>query len=233
MRFVIGGVLLLATLPMPVRADPLVIIGGTFTTGNLFPPATFTFITADGAVFDVDWRAGGFIAAAVCNPCPTGATINPGARYILSGEPGFFGQSELSATGSATGVAFAGEPNPLMRWVTFTGDLGFTGPAVELPAIAPSEFDSITVEMPFSFAGVLNGYDIFRRDTLLLFSSELTGSGTARLRFSGSPFGGFTYRETEYQFVDPVPEPGTLTLVGSVGLLIAGARRRWARPRVH
>jgi hypothetical protein len=87
--------------------------------------------------------------------------------------------------------------------------------------------------MPFSFVGVLNGYDIFRRDTFLLFSSELTGSGTALLRFSGSPSGGLTYRQTEYQFVDPVPEPGTMTLVGSAALLIAGARRRWTRPRVR
>ena len=235
MRFVIGGVLLLATLPTPVRADPLVITGGTFTTGTLDPRgASFTFIAADGAVFDVVWRTSGFISAAVCNACPPGATINPEARYVVSGVP-FFGQSELEATGSATGVAFAGEPTPLMLWVTFTGDLGFTGPGVQLPAIALSEFDSIIVETPFSFAGVLNGYDIFRRDTLLLFSSELTGSGTARLRFSGSahPLGGLTYRGTEYEFVDPVPEPGTMTLVGSVGLLVAGARRRWARLRVR
>ena len=231
MRFVIAGVLLVATVPAPAVADPIVITGGTFITESSLPrEAAFTLTAADGSRFDVDWRSGGFIAAAVCNSCPPGATVNPGARYVVSGVP-FFGQSELPATGSATGVDFAGEPNPLMRWVTFTGDLSFTGPGVQLPAIAPSEFDSIIVEMPFSFSGVLNGYDIFRRDTLLLFSSELIGSGTARLRFSGSPFGAFTYRQTEYEFVDPVPEPGTMTLVGSVGLLAALARRRRAHRR--
>jgi hypothetical protein len=229
MRFVISAVLLFAAVPVSVEADPIVITGGTFVTTTTPPrEATFTLTGADGSVFDVDWDSGGFVSAAVCNSCPPGATVNPGARYLITGEP-FFGQSELPATGSATGVAFAGEPNPLMRWVTFTGDLSFTGSGVQLPAIAPSEFESIIVEMPFSFAGVLNGYDIFRRDTLLLFSSELTGSGTARLRFSGSPFGGFTYRQTEYEFVDPVPEPGTMTLVGSVGLLAALARRRRLR----
>ena len=228
MRFVIAGVLLLATVPTPVRADPIVITGGTFITETLSREATFTLRGGDGSVFDVDWRSGGFISAAVCNSCPPGATVDPTARYVVSGVP-FFGQSQLAATGYATGVAFAGEPNPLMRWVSFTGDLRFTGAGVQLPAIALSESDSIIIEMPFSFAGVLNGYDIFRRDTFLLFSSELTGNGTARLLFSGSSFGGLIYRQTEYEFVDPVPEPGTMTLVGSVGLLAALARRRRAR----
>ena len=228
MRFVTAGVLLLATVPVPVDADPIVITGGTFLTETPTQEATFTLRGGDGSVFVVDWRTSGFISAAVCNSCPPGATVNPGARYLVSGVP-FFGQSELPATGSATGVPFAGEPNPFMRGVTFTGDLRFTGVGVQLPAIAPSDFESIIVEMPFSFDGVLNGYDIFRRDTLLLFSSELTGGGTARLLFSGSPFGRWTYRQTEYEFVDPVPEPGTMTLVGSVGLLAALARRRRGR----
>ena len=125
-------------------------------------------------------------AAACPDSCAPGTLITPNARFFLNEVP-FLGVPDLIPIGTATinGVTY---PPPGVPFLTFNGDVSFSGGAGALPATPPSEFQVFVLNLPFSFAGVLNGYDIFRRDPLLLFSSELQGSGTAHLSFTGTAF---------------------------------------------
>ena len=148
------------------------------------------------------------------------------ARFFLNEVP-FLGIPIRfqSARHTINGVTFR---PPGVPFLTFNGDVSFSGGAGALPATPPSEFQVFVLNLPFSFAGVLNGYDIFRRDPLLLFSSELQGSGTAHLSFTGTAFNQFSYLRTEYEF-EPVPEPATLTMALIGAAAAALSRRRLGR----
>jgi PEP-CTERM motif len=221
-RLLFPGILLVCLAPSSASADPIVIIGGSVTTDTLPPRgATFSLLGADGSID----------AAASCGfpirSCAPGTLITPNARFFLNEVP-FLGIPDLIPIGTATinGVTY---PPPGVPFLTFNGDVRFTGGAGVLPATPPSEFQMFVLNLPFSFSGVLNGYDIFRRDPLLLFSSELEGSGTAHLRFTGTAFNQFSYLRTEYEF-EPVPEPATLTMM-LIGTGAALFRRRLRRRR--
>jgi hypothetical protein len=107
--------------------------------------------------------------------------------------------------------------------------------------IAGHELGSTLVEVPFTFTGVMNGFlehPLIRpSDALPIFTVDLGGSGMASASFFGfvddngrraySVFPHFiTY---EFTTSEPVPEPGTLLLVGSalsaLILVRAGSRR--------
>ena len=98
--------------------------------------------------------------------CAPETLFNPNGRFVLNEVP-LPGDAGPFPAGSATinGVSY---PPPGVPFVTFNGDLNFTGGAVALPATPPSEFQSFILDPPFTFTGVLNGYDIFRRDPALL-----------------------------------------------------------------
>src|SRR4029450_1254794 len=90
-----------------------------------------------------------------------------------------------------------------------------------------TELGSTLVEVPFAFTAVMNGYlesPVTRpSDAPPIFTLQLTGSGRASASFIGltdetSPTGrSFSLGSfMRYDFVQPqpVPEPGTLFLVG-------------------
>ena len=214
-RLLFPGILFFCLAPS-ASAEPIVIIGGTVTTDTLPPRgAAFSLRGADGSQFDLGWPIPGLIdAAASCGfpnrSCAPGTLIISNARFFLDEVP-FLGIPDLIPIGTATinGVSY---PPPGVPFLTFNGDVSFSGGAGALPAAPPSEFQMFVLNLPFSFSGVLNGYDIFRRDPLLLFSSDLQGSGTAHLSFTGTAFNRFSYLRTEYEF-EPVPEPATLTMM--------------------
>ena len=229
-RLLFPGILLFCLAPSSASADPIVIIGGSVITDTLPPRgATFSLRGADGSQFDLGWPLFGPIAAAAScglpSSCPPGTLITPNARFFLNEVP-FLGVPVPIPIGTATinGVTY---PPPGVPFLTFNGDVSFSGGAGALPATPPSEFQMFVLNLPFSFTGVLNGYDIFRRDPALLFSSELEGSGTAHLSFTGTAFNRFSYLRTEYEF-EPVPEPATLTLV-LIGTGAALSRQRLRR----
>ena len=228
-RLLLPGIVVL-NLASGASAEPIVIAGGSFTTDTLPPRGgTFTLTGADGSTFQGSWPVSGFISAALCAPCLPGTMITPSAHFFTNDVP-FPGAAGPFPAGSATvsGVAYPPPGQPTFPFVTFNGDLNFLGSSVALPTGPPSEFQVFTLNLPFSFTGVLNGYDIFRFNPLLLFSAELQGTGTAHLSFAGTPFNQFNYLGTEYAF-EPVPEPATLTMALIGAAAAALSRRRLGR----
>jgi hypothetical protein len=99
--------------------------------------------------------------------------------------------------------------------------------------IAGHELGSTLVEVPFTFTGVMNGFlehPLIRpSDALPIFTVDLNGGGRASARFFGlvDDNGVRAYSvfpdSIRYEFTtsEPVPEPGTLLLVGgALGVLI-------------
>jgi hypothetical protein len=127
-----------------------------------------------------------------------------------------------------------GEPEPSGsvngEFVGFDGNLTFAGPTAALPLVAPSVSDLFNLDLPFTFGGLLNGYNIFARDPILVFSGDLNGAGIAHLQFTGSASGNFMYLKTTYEF-QPTPEPATATTVLLAGGLTALYLRRHSLSR--
>jgi hypothetical protein len=116
--------------------------------------------------------------------------------------------------------------------ISFAGDFTFAGPSFELgPVPVPADpLDypvPLTFAGPFTFTASLIGFRQFNegaplRDPEVLFSRDLFGFGTATARYLGSPNQQYTLFDVRYDLA-PVPEPGTLLLVG--GSLFAGLLR--------
>lgn len=233
MRCALSPVVLLLTLfPAAVSGEPIVIASGSFTTSLPAPPlgGTLNVRGTDGSAFEVNWRESGGVAAATCTSCAPGTLVSPVARFLIEGEP-FFGAAEIPATGAATvrGVPYPPPDNPQFLFVSFTGELNFSGPSSPLPGAGPDQL--VVVDAPFEFTGVLNGFDIFRFSPLLVFSEEIQGRGIAHMRFRDIGLAGrLQYVNTEYEFGEPIPEPSTLGLVAIGGALAALRKRVRRRP---
>src|SRR5215203_2955879 len=204
--------------PTAVQADPIVISPGTITGHVLLSTA---HLDIQGSGFSFTGSLDGFLAnTAACTPCASpvadlGATL------------------DQFSTGSGTGM-IEGVTYPLV-YVGFSSGL-FTTPTATL-----TDLGSSLVEVPFTFTGVMNGFLedplIRSSDALPIFTVNLAGSGRASARFFGllDDNGARVYSvfpdSIRYEFTrsEPVPEPGTLLLVGStlagLSLARAGARR--------
>jgi hypothetical protein len=109
--------------------------------------------------------------------------------------------------------------------VDFRGSWSLTSPGAPLPD-SPGSFALLTA--PFSFQGTLIG----SHEGLDLFEASLAGSGQVRVSIARTGPGGWQIDDAaaiQYLFsgAEPVPEPGTLVLIGS-GLagLVASAFKR-------
>jgi hypothetical protein len=109
------------------------------------------------------------------------------------------------------------------RAYDIAGDFQFTGGPAVLESVP---FDELVGQAPFTFDGFLRAFDI---DTgALLFSHSLHGRGIGEVTFSPANPAFFQYRYS----LDPVPEPGTLMLLGgALSVLAARHRRRFTRHR--
>jgi hypothetical protein len=108
------------------------------------------------------------------------------------------------------------------------GQLTFTGPNIVLPSVFPQpEGPGPVLRGEFTFAGNVTLFTTESRTGPPVFSSELTGRGTARVFAGRIPSDLFLVHDLGYTFT-PVPEPSTLAMLvsGVIGVAAALRRRR-------
>jgi hypothetical protein len=213
--------------PTVAHADPVVISSGVAIGNAAGPGVSHLFMNVQGPEFFL-FTSGGPIGGFLpnideCSPCAS-AVVNLGATLNSSGF------DDGSGTGLIEGVTY---PQVFVR---------FSSGTITTPSATLTELGESLVELPFSFSAMMNGYlesPVTRpSDAPPIFTVELTGSGKASASFIGladevSPTGrSFSLGSfMQYDFVQPqpVPEPGTLFLVG--GAIAALAARRSLRSR--
>jgi hypothetical protein len=115
--------------------------------------------------------------------------------------------------------------------VFYSGTMSFRGGSVIAPDLAtpgPNEPSPILdLRRRFHFTARLTAHDSDSRTGEALFTRALAGRGIGTISFIHDAGDGLTADRIRYEFqqTDPVPEPGTLLLLGS-GAAMAIARRR-------
>jgi hypothetical protein len=213
---VVSACVLLTCLlePPPLRAEPVTVTGGDVQVSVLIHSARIHFRAEN---FFVSTGTADFRSALAEYYFPLGSTVTLGGVWrptdLRGGEAVVNGVSypEVRFGYGSSGGTFVTAP------VTLTGE------------------GLIIVSVPFSFTGFVTGLPPWAccEDAAPLFTTTLTGSGVARAAFLGfsdigiaSPVNlpGTDYH-VQYVFADPIPEPGTLLLVGGAALALAARRR--------
>jgi hypothetical protein len=207
---VICAALLVTAAPGRAAADPIQLtdgrldIAGLGGTLLLASEPGFTFVGGVGVV-------GGFFGPWVsCLPCAPGSPVNFNATW---------GGNDLHGTATFNGVTYEGlgslAPNSPSGLVEFTS----TG-----TVMAPVDGVIATLQAPFDFQGR------FFFPGASPESPTFIGAGTATVTlFRPSNDIPWSFQSAGYQFSDanaPVPEPGTLLLVGTVLAGLAARRRK-------
>jgi hypothetical protein len=204
LRLLAACVIALQISSSAALAEPLQVASGKlwFDTGG---PPTFRLLTSSGQLFEAEGFRQHWSATACFFDC------SPGTAIPMS----------LVATESASD----GSPFFQANGVDLFPDIDFvfSAPSVTLGSGTPNEpFEDFV--RPFTFAGQLTGYASPDRSGSPAFDVTLTGRGTARLSMALEN-GRYHFSSLDYDFeAAPVPEPGTLLLVGAGAVLIWGRR---------
>jgi hypothetical protein len=179
---------------------------------------------SSGATFSFGNSAQGFSVSNVgssgvdgslnrCSPCAAGQLTSISANF--SGEGGL-----------NRGAAMVGGIN--YAQVYYTGVVSLTA----APIVIPSDTSPfVTINVPFTLNGFINGYETSARLSPPIFSMMLEGQGIATLvlssYFTQSHGWLYDFHSITYNFspTTPTPEPATLLLFGT-GLAAAAARYR-------
>jgi hypothetical protein len=218
--------LVVVGLPPPVRADPITLTGGTVQVNVNINGARLTFL-GDG--FLVRTGTEDFLGPIKQWPFPEGTSVSLGGVWHPTDMQG--GEATIN------GVHYS--------QLVFGG--GTSGGTFVTPSVVLRGEGAHTVTVPFTFSGFLTAWASFNPepDEMPVFTTTLIGTGTARAAFLGfPPAGGFPATQTpielpgadfqlEYVFSpSPIPEPGTLMLLGTGALGMAAARYR-SRSKPH
>jgi hypothetical protein len=211
--------LLLAFILFPAEAyaDNIVINNGYLSAAGFSGGPTFSFgNSAQGfGVSNVGFSGdGGSLSR--CSPCASGQLTSINANFAGEGGLGF-------------GAAMVGGIN--YSRVYYTGVVSLTGS----PTIVPSDTSPfVTINVPFTLNGFINGYETSARLSPPIFSMMLEGQGIATLvlrsYFTQGSGWLYDFDSITYNFsqATPTPEPATLVLFGT-GLVTAAARYRRRR----
>jgi hypothetical protein len=208
----------LTSAPLSAHADPVRI-----TDGALVGDDAVARLAATGerglTITGVGDKFGGIYSPAsqcVSGPCFAGDLISIQAQFSGSDFPG-----NVSLDGETFRVGGGGSPDQGEALVDFQGNL-------LLPAFAGQTLVSLTT--PFSFSGLIV-FPAGDSPNPTFPIATLAGAGTATLQFEWVPPenipGQWRFLSAAYEFAPaPVPEPGSLSLMG-LGVAGLAVRRRW------
>lgn len=203
-------------LSAPARAETIRITSGAL---DWRPAAPDDIVLAgDGFTFEGHPGTGVFMPELCVLPeCTAGTTVDLLAQWVGLDAPG---TATLNGVTFQVGGAQPPDAQLLARW---TGSL-----------IIPEDFTGGPLSAPFDFTGLFS----INRIGAPSERFDLVGSGTATLTFtpfSGFP-GAFLLQSARYEFeesaAEPIPEPGTILLLGSGLSALAALRRRRASGRI-
>ena len=201
--------LLFATFtPSTARADTIVVTNGSLTVPGFFQGPTYSFA---GQNFSVAAGSGdaGFTGPSSCFPCGAG---NLNVNSVFAGTS--LGQGTVTINGTTFNDLFV------------AGTFQFIAGSVVLPPPVAA----ITITVPFTFSGVINGCAVSHATCTssdIVFTTQLSGSGLAFVQlnfFQTSSFSFYQFKNVTYVFTDPVPEPMSLLLLSGGLAALAGAR---------